>query len=334
MSVPASYLTDPDLPQAPPSMAGLTLQEQRALGATAADPQATLRQYQDQNAQETAYIEQIELERMRAENAQMRDQLGSTAQQLQQVQSGYDNLSGQMSAWQQAQATQAAHQQSLDQFAFSPEEVENHGDLLPLVEKVAAKTRYEMEQEWTQRLANEKATWQAEATAPLQQELQQTRQQLESQAQRASADFASRMQEQVADLGLGSIDSVMKMPEFLRRFHEPVAPGVSVAWGDQLKKNIEDQNLYAVRAMLEDFRNNNTNFQQRTDVEVPTTAPVQRPLTGTQAANLEKREQMLSIYEQRQADANMGKFPVGWDRSKYRVEQEKLKAQIDLIPFN
>ena len=331
MSVPASYLTDPDLPQTPVGIPGLSLAEQQAL-AQKENPQNTLTEYQTKHAQETAQIEAIELQRIQQENASMREQLGATTAQLQEVRSGYDNLSGQMSAWQAAQQSQQAERSALDQFAFTQEDLDNHGDILPLVEKATARARYELEKDFERRLAAEKATWQAEATAPLQQELQQTKQQVQAQAQRSSADFAARMQEQIASLGLGSIDEVMKMPEFMARFNQPVAPGVQTAWGDQLKKNIEEQNLYATRAMLEDFRNNNTNFRQREDTEVPAGNAPQRPLTNQQSQNLAKREQLTEIYAQRQADANMGKFPAGWDRAKYRVEQEKLKAQIDLIP--
>lgn len=327
----SAYLTDPDLPQTPLGIPGLSPADQQAL-AMRENPQNVLAEYQQKSALEASQIDTIELQRIQQENAAMRGQLGTVTQQLQTTQSGYDNLAGQVSAMQNQALREQQTAAATAQFEYTPDDLDNHGDLLPLLEKANARTRYEMEQAFEQRLAAEKAAWQAEATQPLQQELQQTRQQLEVQAQRSSADFAARMQDQIADLGLGSIADVMAMPEFGKRFHQPVAPGVSTAWGDQLKANIENQNLYAAREMLKDFRDSNTSLRPRVDQEVPAGSAPARPMTSVQSQNLEKREQLTAIYAARQQDANGGVFPRGWDRAKYRTEQEKLKAQIDLIP--
>lgn len=332
MSVPTSFFTDPDLPQAPLSIPGLTLADQAAM-ARKEDPQNTLAEYQVQRDQEAAKIDTYELQRIQQENAQMRAELGNTANQLQEVRSGYDNLAGQMTAWQQSQANQASQTSAYEQFALSQEEMDNASDVLPVFEKMLAKQAHEQQVAFDQRLAAEKQAWQAEVAAPIQQELQQTKQQVASQAQRAQTDFSAKMESDLAGLGLGTIDQVMAMPEFGRRFSQAAAPGVTEAWGDVLKRNIENQNQTAVKQMMQDFRDNHTSLRQRTDNEVPASHTPQRPLTSQQSQNLAKREQLAEIYAGRQADANMGVFPPGWDRVKYRSEQQKLKEQIDAIPL-
>lgn len=326
-----SYLTDPDLPQAPLGMPGLSPADQQALAARE-NPQNVLTEYQAKHAAETAHIDAIELQRIQAENAQMRAEVGDTRSQLQTVQSGYDNLSGQLTAMQMAQQNQAARAAAEQQYAYSQDDLDNHGDLLPLIEKANAKTRYEMEQDFARRLAAEKAQWAAETTAPIQAQLHQTQQQLQIQAQRSQAEFAGRMQKSIADLGLGSIDELTRRPEFMQRYNQPVAPGVSIAWGDQLKQNIENQKLYEAEAMLRDLRDSSPSLRPRVDQEVPAGSTPARPLTSTQSANLQQREQLTAQYAARQEDANVGVFPRGWDRARYRSEQEKLKAQIDSIP--
>lgn len=325
------YLVDPDLPQTPRGLPGLSIADQQALNHRE-NPANTLQEYQQKLAVEQTQIDNIELQRILNENANMRQQVGQLGSDLTATRSQYDNLSGQVSAMQNQQLLAAQAQQAHDQYALTQEELDNHGDLLPLVQKVTSSALHQKDQEWEQKLAAEKLRWQQEATQPLQQELQQTKEQLQIQAQRSSAEFAANMQREIESLGLGSINHVVAMPEFQQRFNQPVAPGVAVAWGDQLKKNIEDQNLYAAQAMLKDFRDSNTNLRPRVDQEVMGSSTPARPLTSAQSENLQKREQLTNLMQSRQQDANQGILPHGWDRAKYRVEQDKLKAQIDLIP--
>lgn len=333
MSTPAYQLTVPGLPDSPTNMGSLSLQEQHALGQNT-DPQATIAEYQQQQDMEASRIEQYELERVQQENAQMREQLGQTSQQLQQVQSNHDNLAGQVQAWQAAQATQAANVQAANQFAFSQEELDTHGDVLPLMERVAAKTRYEMQQEFNQQLAQEKAVWQREATEPLASKLQATEQQLQAQAQKLTNDFAANLDNSIQKMGLHSLQHLMKLPEFLQRFSEPFAPGSMVAWGDQLKANVEAQNLPATMAMLQDLANTRLPKPAVDNAQVPAGNGPARPMTSAQSQNHAKREELLDLYRQRRDQANMGQLPHGWDRAKYRSEQASLMAQIDAIPTN
>jgi len=164
------------------------------------------------------------------------------------------------------------------------------------------------------------------------QQLEQTQQQVAQQAQISKTEFETRLVNEIANMGFGDINRLTAMPEFQQKYQQPAAPGITEAWGDVFKRNIENRNLNAAAEMLRDFRDNNTNLAQRDDTEVlPGRASSQPPLTSQESEKLQRREQLTAIYQNRMEQANQGRYPAGWDRAKYRSEQMKLRAEIDSI---
>lgn len=335
MSTPAAQITDPTLVDVNVNdLKGLSPEERQALSATT-DPQSTVAAYRQQHATEQSAIENIELQRLEAENQRMAAQLGQTSEQLTQLQSGYDNLTGQLTAQQQAAQSQAAQQSAMDQFAWTPEQEETHGDLKDIIRKETQRTKWEIDQEVERRLAVEKQAWQAEATQPIQQKIEELETAQNNAKLQSAAQFNSSLASEIDGLGLGDMDTMLSMPEFNQRYNQAVAPGVQMAWGDLLKQNIENQDLNSTRQMLKDFRDNHTSLEKRDDVEVPagSGASSSKPLTTEAQTNLDKRKALTKIMRDRQEKANAGVLPPGiTTRSQYQAEQRKLKAQIDAIP--
>ena len=335
MSTPAAQIVDPSLSDVNVNdLKGLSPEERQALSATT-DPKSTVAAYRQQAATEQDAIQNIELQRLEAENARMAEQLGQTSQQLTQLQSGYDNLTGQLTAQQQAAQAQAAQADAMSQFAWTPEQEETHGDLKDIIRKETQLTKFQLEQEFQARLAAEKQAWQAEATQPIQEELSKLQEAQTNAKLQSAAQFNASLSNEIDDLGLVDMNNLLAMPEFNERYNQAVAPGVQMAWGDLLKQNIENQDLNSTRQMLKDFRDNYTDMKKRDDVEVPagSGAASSKPLTTEAQANLDKRQALTKILRERQEKANRGVFPPGiTSRSQYQVEQQKLKAQIDAIP--
>ena len=326
----SAVLTDPSIP-ANFGALGLTPQERAALDSQTS-PAATISQFKQQNEVEQSWLEQAELQRIQAENQQLREQVGNTATQLQEVRSGYDQMSGQLSALQLQQQADQSRAAINSQYELTQEEIDNHGEILPIVNKLVGKTQHEIQAEVDRRLAVEKQRWQEEATAPLMQQLEQTQQQVAQQAQISKTEFETRLVNEVSSLGFGDIATLTSMPEFQHKYQQPAAPGITEAWGDVLRRNIDNRNLNAAAEMLRHFRDNDTNLAQRDDTEVlPGRATSQPPLTSQESAKLQRREQLTAIYQNRMEQANQGRLPAGWDRAKYRAEQMKLKAEIDSI---
>lgn len=328
----ADQLIDPSLAVKPDfSQMGLSATERAAL-ENVVTGESTLAEFKEQDEKDRDLVERSELRRIQAENEAMRAQLGTTTSEMQNLRSGYDNISGQLTAMQQT-SQQAQEQAAAEaRFALTPEELEQHGEMLPILQKVVGKSAYEIEQEVQRRLAAEKAVWQQEATAPLQQKLESVEQSLQAKTQREKAAFQTSLVNEIAALGFGSVDQLTQMPEFQVRHVQKLAPGVPTAWGDVLKSHIDNQNLGEAVEMLKDFRNSIPRLANREDTEIPASRSPAAPLSPSEDANLRKREELTKIYIDRMEAASMGNYPQGMTRASYSKAQRELREQIDAIP--
>ena len=336
MAVP-QHLIDPQLGNTAPNLKGMGLSaaEQAALGADV-DPSAVTDEFRNHDAKEAAWMEQQELQRMKAETDRFRAELGQKDQQLLQVSTQTAELKGQLEAMQQAQALAAQQAQTDAQFQFTQEELDNHGELLPLINKAIGKTAAQMQAEYDQKLAAETRRIQQETSAPLMTELETLKKQQQVVQQQSQQQNAARLNSYIRDLGLGDVNTLTQNPEFLKRHGSPVYPGSPVAWGDELTRHINEGNIASAEAMLEDFAANSSMAQPREDTVVPTgrKPAAQAPLSTQQTQNLRKKEELLALYERRMEDANQGIFPPDMNRSQYKQAQAALRQEIDKIPTN
>lgn len=330
------HLIDPLVGKSPTNFEGMgfTPQEIRALQGGQDTPGQVIGEFRQQDAQESAAIERYELERIQAENDRLRSELGQSQQAVSAVRNEQANLAGQVQAM-QAASLAAQAQATLDsQFRLTQEEIEAHGEVLPLVEKVVGRTAAQIQADYDAKLQAELERVRQETSQPLQSEIEALRQQSEVIKQQTANQNAARLNSKISELGLGSIDSLTQNEEFRRRHASPVYPGSNVQWGQELSRHITEGNIASAEAMLEDFRNNSQTFKQRDDVQVPAgrvAAPPQ-PMTTEKAQNLQKREHLQAIYQQRMEDANNGIFPEGMNRFQYKEAQNKLLDEIDKIP--
>lgn len=335
MSTP-KHLIDPELGQSAPNFSGmgLTAAEQAALNA-GVDPGSVTDEFRAHDAREASWMEQQELQRMKAETDRLRAELGQRDQQVQQVSQETANLAGQLQAMQAAQQQALQQQQADTQFQFTQDELDNHGEILPLINKAIGKTAAQLQAEYDRRFEEESARIRQETQAPLLTELETLKKQQEIVQQQTQQQTAAQLNSKIRELGFGDINTLTQDPEFLKKHGTPVYPGSSVAWGDELTRNIKDGNIAAAEAMLEDFAANSERAQDRDDNVVPTgrkPAP-QAPLSTHQTQNLQKRERLLELYQSRMEDANNGVFPAGMNRSQYKQAQAQLQQEIDKIPL-
>ena len=216
------------------------------------------------------------------------------------------------------------------QFEWSAQEMENHGEIRGLIEKEAARVAYQTEQrlraEYEQKLQDTTSG----ATDPLKQELEQTKQQLQSQQQYNESYFNNSLASEVKRMGLPNINDLVTLPEFQERFSQ-VDPGDDLAWGDKLKGNITGHKLPQSVAMLEDFVTRYPHLVEKSqdNATVPqATAPRAAPTPSS--AKLTKREELTELLRKRQEDFVRGVSQ--WPKDKYIVEQQKLRDQIDALP--
>ena len=325
----SNQLVDAEIGNPNLSSMGLSAKELQALG-NHIEPSNTLKEFQGHDTAEQAALERYNLQRVQAENERLQAQLGQTTAEVQSMQQNYAHLTGQLSAMQTQQ------QAPTEEYRFTEAELADHGEILPVVEKVVKKSNAEIERMIEQRMETEKAKWQAEATQPLIAKLNEIETNQAVIQQREAKDFETEIVDYVQDsLGFeGGIKQITDSPEFQARYNTPVYPGASEAWGDALTRELKNNNRAAAKAMLKDFRDNHTNFQPpRQDTVVPTGGnPVAAPMTSTQSQNLDKRTQLLSIYQNRMEQANRGVFPPGMDRQSYKRAQAEILQQIDMIP--
>jgi len=332
------HIIDPSLGNDTPNLSkmGLTAAEQRALNMQV-DPSTITDEYRQHDNKESSWMEQQELQRAREETDRLRAELGQSQQQVQEVQTQHANLAGQVQAMQQAQAL-AAQQNQLDtQYGLSAEELENHGELLPVIDKIVGRNAAQLQADYDAKMAAELAKMQQATAAPLQSELDQLKRQNEINQAQVAQNNAAQLNQKVRDLGLGTIESLTQNEEFLKRHAAPLYPGATKAWGDELTEHIKAGNILSAESMLEDFRDNSETFRPRDTGDnsvVPTgrNASPQAPLSTQQTQNLNKRDHLLGVYQQRMENANNGVFPEGMNRSQYRQAQTELMAEIDKIP--
>lgn len=326
-------LVDPDIGVRSLNGMGLSAQEQAALAGADVDPAATVQEFKQKDLAEQSALESYELARIQQENDEMRRRLEQTTGQLQEVRSGYDQITGQLTAMQQAQL-QAAQQQNLNQqYALTQEELDQSADLLPVVDKLVGRTKAEMEAQFQSQLEATKQQAVEAATQPLKQELDSLRVQTETQAalnqKRFNADVTGHMQA----LGLGDSNTLANMPAFQSRYSQETYPGSGVMWGDELKAKIQSMDP-SVITMLTDFRDNHSGIEAtREDMQVPAGSKPSAPMTPSQSANLSKRDALTAKYRENMENANRGTYPPGCDtRQQYMQKQKQLQAEIDAIP--
>lgn len=329
------HLIDPAVGKAPTNFEnmGFTPQEIAALSKDV-DPSKMLDEYQQHDSKESSWMEKQHLDRIKQESDQLRSQLGQSQEQVQQLRTEQANISGQLQAMQNAQVT-AQQQAQLDaQYGLTQEEIDNHGELLPLVNKLVGKSAAQLQAEYDAKLERETQAVRQQLTEQTQQELDALKAQQAQVMQQNEAQNAAQLNTKIRDLGLGDMSSLVQNPEFLKRHGSPVYPGSTVAWGDELTRHIKEGNIASAEMMLEDFRNNSETFQPREDTVVPTSRrpATQAPMSTAQSANLQKRDKLVQIYQQRMEDANNGTFPQGMNRAQYRQAQTDLLSEIDKIP--
>ena len=334
MSTP-QHLIDPSLGNETPNFKGmgLTAAEQAALNANV-DPSTVTDEFRAHDAKESSWMEQQELQRMKADNDRLRNELGQSTQQVQQVSQETANLAGQLQAM-QAQQAQAAQAQALNaQYQFTQDELDNHGELLPIINKAVGKTAAELQANYDQKLAAETDRIKRETQEPLMTELESLKKQQEIVQQQTQAQNAAQLNSTIRDLGFGDISTLTQNPEFLKRHSSPVYPGSTVAWGDELTRHIKEGNIASAQMMIEHFANEVNPQQDRDDTVVPTARKpaAQAPMSTQQTQNLQRREQLLQLYQTRMEEANEGRFPEGMNRAQYRQAQSALRDEIDKIP--
>jgi hypothetical protein len=338
-----SVLTDPSIPPVNVRNLGLTAQEQKYLDDGTQPPTDILSDFQEQDIRERSVEENYQLQKMEQQNAALQAQLGQTTNQLNQVQNNFSHLSGQLDAMQQAQA-QAQRQAQVDtQFAFTDDEIEQHGDVLPIINKAVAKTQSDMERMFQERLEQEKVKWQQEATGPLQQQLQQTQAILESQQQQQRASFDTELLNRMSQMGLGSMAKLVDMPAFKQRYNQPLYPGSTIAWGDQLTAHVKGKtpaDFQSAIGMLQDFRDQHTDLGQQSQSDtsvVPTgSMPQAQDLSSEAQSKLAEARAWTEKYRENMSNANQGYFPKKANgqtmtRPEYRKYQAEIQTKINLL---
>jgi len=336
MSVPGQLVDTSDgMPEGIPT-SFMSPQDRAAVYNTQdTSPEETVAQYQQNRERDTQWVEKVELDRIMQENRAMQERLGQTTEQLNQNAQLTANLQGQLSQMNQTSQAEQARAAAEAQFALTPEEMEAHAEVLPLAEKIAGRQTWEMEQRMQAEIDRRVSEALQNATAPIQEKLQQTEQQLNTQAQITTNQFNSALAQQVSSMGLPSINDIVQMPEFTQGwFNEPVGPGIQTAKGDLLKEKIVAQDLNGAQELLRDFRDNHTNLQpQANTAQVPggSRPPRQQP-NASSNQNLSERQRLTAQLQKRQEDFTRGNLPPGWTKPKYIAEQQKLRDKIALIP--
>lgn len=333
MATPGHFV-DPDLGNANPDFRsmGLTAAEQRALGNDV-DPSRVTDEFRIQEQTEASAMERYELERMTRENDQLRSQLGQTTQEIGSLRESTANVAGQLAAMQQAQQAQAQQAQLDAQFQFTPEELENHGELLPVIDKVIGKTTAQIQADYDAKLAAETARLREETQA----ELNQIRQQGETQQAQNAQRIAAELNREIADMGMGDINSLTSNPEFQKWQTTAVYSGATVGNGAELARHVQEGNTASAAAMLKAFKASSQSYQQqeRDDNVVPAgrnTAP-QTPMSSEQTKILQKRDALLARYKENMENANNNVFPRGIEnRAQYKQLQANLQQEIDALP--
>lgn len=329
MSTPA-HLIDPQLGNSQPNFSsmGLSAAEQRALGQQV-DPGSVINEFREQDGREQNAMENYELQRMKQDSDRLRAELGQSQQALADMRSGHDTLAGQVSAMQNAQYAQNQQAQHESQYGLTQDEMDNHGELLPLINKVVGRTQSEAQAKYQDQLNR----MQEQTAAPLQTEIAQLRQRAELQEAQAKTQFAASLNKEIAGMGLGNINDLVKNQEFLNRHGKSLYPGATATWGATLTQHINEGDLATATAMLEDFRDSSESYKPREDSVVPTgRRPASQPMSTQSTQNLNKRDHLVSIYQQRMEDANNGTFPQGMSRVQYKQAQTALQNEIDSIP--
>lgn len=329
-------LIDPALGNTTPNFSGMGLSaaEQAALNGGTVDPSRVTDEFRAQDAKENSWMEQQELQRMKLETDRLRAELGQKDQKLQEVSTQTAHLQGQFEQMQQNQMLAAQQAQQNAQYQYTQEEIDNHGEILPLMEKVVGKTAAQLQAEYDRKLVEETRRIQQETSAPLLTELETLKQQQKVTQQQAQQNNAARLNTHIRDLGLGDINTLVQNEQFLKRHGSPVYPGAPVAWGDELTRHINEGNIASAEAMIADFAQSIAPEQNADNSVVPTgrTAAPAAPLTSQQSANLKKREDLLALYSKRMEEANLGTFPPGMNRAQYKQAQAALQQEIDKIP--
>jgi hypothetical protein len=332
-----NHLIDPALGNEQPNFRSMALSdaEVRAL-ESGINPAGVVDEFRQQDAKTSAAMERYEFERMQAENDQLRHELGQNRQVLSDLQIQQANVSGQLTAMQQAQQDQARQAAMDARFALSDEERQNFGEMLPTMEKIVNKTTSQLQADYNARLQQELSRAQQQAVAPLQQELNTLKQQNEIIQHQNKQRLADQLNSSIQSMGMGDIATLTSNEEFQRWHAQPAYPGANFTNGSELTRHIEAGSSGSAVAMLQSFQRSSQSFAPREDNVVPTgrrpSAP--QPMSSVQTQNLNKRDALLAKYHENMTNANdYGIFPPGISsRSQYKVHQAELQKQIDAIP--